>query len=202
MTRAEEVLSYWFGSGDEGASQKRARLWFGGGPEVDREIRERFGADLEAARRGEIDAWAETPRGRLALIIVLDQFSRNAFRGTPDAFAQDKAAQKLTVDGIELGADAEYSPIEKLFFALPLEHAEDLALQERSVRYAETWATHLPPEQKGFADVALREVRSHRDTIARFGRFPMRNEALGRTSTPEEAEYVRQMHNARASTNM
>jgi uncharacterized protein (DUF924 family) len=202
MTRAEEVLSFWFGSRDEGASQKRARLWFGGAPEVDREIRERFGADLEAARRGELDAWADSPRGRLALILLLDQFSRNVYRGTPDAFAQDKAAQKLTVEGIELGADADYSPIEKLFFSLPLEHAEDLALQERSVKYAEGWVAHLPAEQKGFADIALREVRSHRDTIVRFGRFPMRNEALGRASTPEEAEYVRELENARAPTSV
>src|SRR5687767_1165445 len=133
MDGVDEILAYWFG--DTGNPGDRMKVWFGGGPDVDREIRERFGPDLERARRGELDAWAETPRGRLALIILLDQFSRNVYRGTPDAFAQDPAAQKLAVEGLDGGTDEGLSPAERMFFAMPLTHAEDVAMQERAVRH-------------------------------------------------------------------
>jgi len=140
----QEVLSYWFPSGIHDADADTYReqwlRWFAGGPEVEREITGRFGGVLERARRGELDSWAETPRGRLALIIVLDQFSRSVYKGTPLAYAQDPAALRLARAGIEAGMDRDMEVAERLFFTLPLGHAEGPDHQERldlAVRRAE-----------------------------------------------------------------
>jgi uncharacterized protein (DUF924 family) len=195
MERAEEILSFWFGPSldSEEALGQRARIWFRGGPEIDREIRDRFGADLDRARNGELASWADTPRGRLALIILLDQFSRTVYRGTAQAFAQDAAALKLAVEGFDREMDAPLAPYEQMFFNLPLMHSEDLALQERGVRYCETWLKKFPAsQQQGFRQIALAQARLHRDVIARFGRFPTRNEVLERASTPEEKAHIEQ----------
>ncbi len=195
MSSSEDVLSFWFGPAVSDAQSlgERMRFWFRGGPEVDRQIRERFADDLERARRGELAAWAETPRGRLALIVMLDQFSRNLFRGKPEAFAQDAAAQELAVEGLERGLDATLTPHEQMFFALPLTHAEDLALQKRALEHCASWEKSIPPSQKMLADGARGEVVRHHDVIARFGRFPTRNAILGRESTPEELAYLEEV---------
>jgi uncharacterized protein (DUF924 family) len=146
---AEEVLSYWFpediNNADPETRRRQGERWMHGGPEVDREISERFGELLERARGGELDHWADTPRGRLALIIVLDQFSRNIYRGSPLSYSQDAKALRLAVEGIEAGMDRELTPVERNFFWLPLGHSEDRALHERSVRHAEEEVTHAPP---------------------------------------------------------
>ena len=191
-----EVLSWWFPEGDLWDADRetfgrRMGWWFAGGPEVDREIRERFGSVLEQAREGELDHWAETPRGRLALIIVLDQFSRNAYRGSPLAYAQDQKALKLAVEGIEAGMDRELTFGERVFFWMPIAHSEDLALQDMSVRHAEEEAADAPPHLRAEMEFGISQARGARDVIARFGRHPHRNEILGRTSTPEELEYLR-----------
>src|SRR4028119_752577 len=140
----EEVLSYWFPQGINDADlqtlRRQGKRWMAGGPEVDREITERFGEVLEQARRGELDHWADTPRGRLALIIVLDQFSRNVYRGSPLSYSQDEKALKLALEGIDLGMDRELGAMERVFFRLPLVHSEDLALHERGVRPAQEGA--------------------------------------------------------------
>ena len=162
-----------------------------GGPEVDREITERFGETLEQARRGELDHWAQTARGRLALIVVLDQFSRNVYRGSPLSYAQDDKALQLAVEGIERGMDRTLSPPERFFFWLPLGHSEDLALQERSVLHAEEEAAKVPSHRRAGAEFEVSQAKATRDVIARFGRHPHRNEILGRESTPEEIEYLR-----------
>ena len=162
-----------------------------GGPEVDREITERFGELLERARRGELDHWADTPRGRLALTIVLDQFSRNIYRGSPLSYSQDEKALQLALEGIDLGMDRELAAMERNFFWLPLGHSEDLALQERSVRHAEEEAANAPPHLKALYEFGISQAKAARDVIARFGRHPHRNEILGRNSTPEELEYLR-----------
>ena len=194
-TDPEEVLSYWFPEGindaDLEALRREGKRWMQGGPEVDKEITERFGDVLEQARRGELNHWAHTPRGRLALIIVLDQFSRNIYRGSPLSYAQDAKALKLALEGVELGMDRELTPIERRFFWLPLGHSEDLALHERSVRYAEEEAANAPPHQRVMAEFGISQAKAARSVIARFGRHPHRNEILGRTSTPEELEYLR-----------
>jgi uncharacterized protein (DUF924 family) len=162
-----------------------------GRAEVDTEITERFGQVLEQARRGELDHWAHTPRGRLALIVVLDQFSRNIYRGSSLSYVQDPKVLELAVEGIDAGMDRELSPMERIFFWMPLGHSEDLALQERSVRYQEEQAANAPPHRRAIAEFGISQARAVRDVIARFGRHPHRNEILGRTSTPEELEYLR-----------
>ncbi len=195
MSTPEEVLSYWFPEGindaDPETHRRQGQRWMHGGPEVDREITERFGDVLERTRRGEFDHWAETPRGRLALIVVLDQFSRNVYRGSPLSYAQDEKALRLALEGIEVGMDRELSPMERLFFWMPVGHSEDLSLQERSVRYKEEEAANAPPHLRAMAEFGVSQARAARDVIARFGRHPHRNEILGRESTPEELEYLR-----------
>ena len=191
----EEVLSYWFpeelADPDLETLRRYGQRWRYGGPEVDREITERFGELLEQARRGELDHWADTPRGRLALIIVLDQFSRNIYRGSPLSYAQDAKALELALEGIELGMDRQLTPVERNFFWLPLGHSEDLALHERTVRHAEEEAANAPAHLRAMAEFGVSQARAARSVIARFGRHPHRNEILGRTSTPEELEYLR-----------
>ncbi len=193
MSDSEEILTYWFGSAlGEPPGPERMKLWFRGGDDVDREIRERFGADVEQARRGELNTWAETPRGRLALIILLDQFSRNLYRGSPAAYAKDTLTVELAVAGLDNGHYAALSAFEKMFFALPLGHSEDLATQDRALALCEAWLKSLPEALQGMGQGALGHAREHRDVIARFGRFPTRNQALGRTSTPAEDAHVRE----------
>lgn len=191
----EEVLSWWFPEEDIQVDRetfgRRMGWWFGGGPEVDRQITERFGGLLEQARRGELDHWAETPRGRLALIVVLDQFSRNVYRGSALCYAQDPKALKLAVEGIGAGMYRELTFQERVFFWMPIAHSEDLALQDRSVRHAEEEAANAPPYLRAESEFGISQARATRDVIARFGRHPHRNEILGRASTPEELEYLR-----------
>jgi uncharacterized protein (DUF924 family) len=196
VSSPEEVLSYWFPEDDifdtdQETFGRQMQWWFQGGPEVDREISERFGQVLEQARRGELDHWAQTPRGRLALIVVLDQFSRNIYRGSPLSYAQDEKALELAVEGIDLGMDRELSSMERIFFWMPLGHSEVLALQERYVRHQEEGAANAPPQRRAMAEFGISQARAVRDVIACFGRHPHRNEILGRTSTPEELEYLR-----------
>ena len=131
-----------------------------GGPEVDREITERFGDVLERARRGELDHWAATPRGRLALIIVLDQFSRNIYRGSPLSYSQDAKALELALEGIELGMDRELGAMERNFFWLPLGHSEDLAIHGRSVRHAQEEAANAPPHLRKLAEFGVSQAKA------------------------------------------
>jgi uncharacterized protein (DUF924 family) len=190
----EATLEFWFGTyGPDGAiDPTRRKMWFKDGARYDAEIRSRFGELHERASRGVLDEWAATARGRLALIVVLDQFSRHIHRAMAQAFAQDPAAQKLTLAGIDAGIDLELAPVQRSFFYLPLEHAEDRALQARSVeryeRLAAAVADRWLQDYENFLDYA----RRHRDVIERFGRFPHRNSALGRVSTPEEIAFLQQ----------
>ena len=176
----DDVLAYWFAPGPE-----RTARWFRGDAATDADVRGRFASTLESAARGELDGWTATPRGRLALIVVLDQFSRNVHRGTPRAFAQDARALALCLDGLARGDDRALAPDERAFFYLPLEHAEDAAMQARSVACFEALAAEAPGAA-GFLDYA----HEHRDVIARFGRFPHRNATLGRRSTPDEEAFL------------
>ena len=193
----EEILSYWFPPGydaDPETLRQQVVRWFQGGPEVAQEITELFSPVLEQARRGELDWWAETPRGRLALIIVLDQFSRTVYRGTPLAYAQDPAALQLAQSGIAEGMERDLTLDERLFFTLPFAHAEGPDLPERGdwmVRQGEEMVELAPPHLRGIYEHSLSQGKAHREVIARFGRYPHRNEVLGRTSTPEELEYLR-----------
>ncbi len=191
MTNPQEITEFWFGPGDDPyrVDDEISSRWFGGGEEFDEEIRARFADDLERAIRGEYDEWAKTPQGRMALILILDQFSRNLFRGSPRSWSQDLLAQKLTLEGMEKGVDEELRPIERTFFYLPLEHAEDLQLQQMSVDAYSRLAEEAPQDVK-FMDVTLDFAVRHLEIIERFGRFPHRNEVIRRPTTPEEARFL------------
>jgi uncharacterized protein (DUF924 family) len=190
----EEVLAYWFPVEDlltAGAEtlQRQMRWWMRGGPEVDREIVERFGGVLDQARRGELDHWAETPRGRLALIVVLDQFSRNAYRGSPLSYAQDEKALELAVEGIEAGMDRELRPMERDFFWMPIVHSEDLSLHQQHVGYVQGLAGEVPSHLRSFYEFRLSQARAGVELMERFGRYPHRNEVHARRAeVPEDRD--------------
>jgi uncharacterized protein (DUF924 family) len=192
VTEADALLAWWFGTATPGAEVPAGRnaFWFGGTAETDAACRARWGALLERACAGELDGWAATPRGRLALVILLDQLSRNVFRGTPRAFAQDATARALVEDAIAKGDDEPLAPIERVFLYLPLQHAEDVAAQEDAVCRYRRLAGSVPPDVREEYENYLRHAEQHRDWIARFGRFPQRNAALGRASTPEERSFL------------
>jgi uncharacterized protein (DUF924 family) len=189
-----QILAFWF---PEDPNRANA-MWWGKDPALDAEIRQAHGATLAAARAGELDAWAETAKGRLALIIVLDQLSRNIHRGDPETYAADPKAKALTLEGLERGHDRELLPARRLFFYLPLEHSEELADQERSVALFRALASEVAAEP-GVSEARIEQFRTyldfavrHLEIIARFGRFPHRNALLGRTSSPEELAFLEQ----------
>jgi uncharacterized protein (DUF924 family) len=198
MERANEVLEFWFGRGPWDAARlaERSRFWFGAGDSAeviaarDALIRSELEPMLERASRGEFAAWAASPKRRLALIILFDQVPRNAYRGTAAAFAFDREALSLSVGGMQLAADAALDPAERLFFYLPLEHAESMEAQDAAVAAFERLLTEAPAEFKEFCEGTLAYARQHREVIARFGRFPYRNAVLGRQSTAAELEWL------------
>jgi uncharacterized protein (DUF924 family) len=197
MDEARQLRAYWFGKLPLGPAQLAERMsgWFGGGPpevqrERDKEICERFGALLERAVRGELDGWADGPRRRLSLILLLDQVSRNVHRGSALAFAGDEKALALTLTGMQAGADAALDPVERMFFYMPLQHAESLEAQDESVAAFRRLLAEAPDELRETLEGSLRYAELHRDLIRRFGRFPHRNRVLARASTPEEQAYL------------
>jgi uncharacterized protein (DUF924 family) len=190
----ETVLSYWFGSGRDDASiiAERGELWFRKDPAVDADIRERFGCWVERAARGELERWGEHARGRLALIVLLDQFTRNIHRDTAEAFEHDQRALAHSLEGQSRRQDEELRAVERVFFYLPMEHAESLPVQDESVRRFEALRAAVGADLAEPFDSFLDYARQHRDVILRFGRFPHRNAALGRDSTPAEQDYLTQ----------
>jgi uncharacterized protein (DUF924 family) len=185
-------LCYWFSPRPttEAEVEARKQFWFYGGNAVDREIRERFSGLVERACKGELDAWTATPRGTLALIILLDQFTRNVYRGLPEAFAHDPIALELARTGFDSGRFEELDAIERMFAALPFRHAEDVEAQKRAVALAVQDALGATPLFKDFLIYSVDWARKHLDVIVRFGRFPHRNAVLKRESTPEELRYI------------
>ncbi|MFN7143959.1 MAG: DUF924 family protein [Myxococcota bacterium] len=186
-----DVLTFWLGTDDlraEPPAAAQAR-WFAGGDALDAAIAARFGAVLDAPERAE--AWAIDPAGTLAAVIVLDQLPRNAFRGTARAFATDARALRLATDGIARGFDAATGIHQRAFLYLPFQHAEDIAAQERSVAlYEALVADAVGTPGESLARGYLAYAEAHRDIVARFGRFPGRNPALGRPDTAEEAAWL------------
>lgn len=186
------VLAYWFGSaGDDGAvAARQAHLWWGRDPADDAEIRRRYAPLVAAAGRGDLEAWKASAQGRLALILLMDQFSRSIHRDRPEAFALDNLAQEVCRAGLAVGADRALRAIERVFFYLPLEHAESLALQDESVVRFRTLRETAAPAASAVFDDYLQYALRHRDVIARFGRFPHRNRILGRASTAAELAFL------------
>lgn len=202
MERANEVLEFWFGPSSTGQRPhdaarlaERSTFWFGGdGAEAaaarDALIQARLEPLLERAARGELASWASSPKRRLALILLFDQVPRNCYRGTAAAFAFDREALALSIEGLQLAADAALDPLERIFFYLPLEHAESMEAQDACVAAMERLVTESPAELRAFCENTLRYAKAHRDTIQKFGRFPHRNHALGRASAEAEREWL------------
>jgi uncharacterized protein (DUF924 family) len=185
--RAGDVLDFWFAPpGDPDHGRTRA-VWFEKDDAFDARIRERFGPLIEAALTGALDAWDATVEGALARIVVLDQFTRNAFRGTPRSFAGDPRALRAARSLVAKAADRALPGVRRQFVYLPFEHAEDLAMQEESMRLFRGLAADQPA-LTGLVTWAER----HRAIVARFGRFPHRNAILGRRSTPDEEAFLRE----------
>lgn len=191
----EEILQYWFGDLEEGlASPDRNRLWWAGGADSDRVVASLFGRQVREALDGKLDHWAVHPRGRLALIILLDQFTRMIFRGEAEAFSGDTKALALCEAGLRLQHDQVLELIERTFFYMPLEHAESLEAQDRSVASFAALLADASTEQRQQLQGSLDFAHQHRDLIVRFGRFPHRNRALRRSSTPEELALLNSAH--------
>ena len=191
-TTPKDVTTFWFRDATRSpeALERRGAVWFGAEPAFDRECATRFAASLEDAARGALDDWSGTPRGRLALVILLDQMPRNIHRGSPAAFAHDAQAAAHCVAGIESGQDRSLHPVERVFLYMPLQHAEDPGLQRRSVERFESLAAEVDDAWRARFVENAHYARLHRDIVERFGRFPHRNRVLGRESTEEELSYL------------
>ena len=200
MDHARTLLDFWFGPRPYSAAglQQRMRFWFGGEEpqEIidarDRDIEQRFGPWITRALGGEFDSWADSPRRRLALILLLDQLPRNVHRGTAAAFSGDERAERLAMDGLEQAADAALDPVERIFFYMPLQHSESAPIQDVSVNAFRRLQEESPHTLRALFASTLDYAQLHRDIVQRFGRFPHRNAALGRASTPEEIDWLRE----------
>jgi len=183
---AEAVVDFWFGSPGSAEHGSARKAWFAKDAAFDADIRERFGTLIEQALRGELDDWGGAPRSAIAQVLVLDQFTRNAFRDTPRAFAGDTLALATATAAIDAGEDRALDRYERWFLYMPFEHAEDRAVQERSLALfgGLTAETGVPGN--------LEWAQKHAAIVRRFGRFPHRNEILGRASTPEELAFLRE----------
>jgi uncharacterized protein (DUF924 family) len=208
MDDALRVREFWFGKSLTGslpgqgemasralALSRRAGLWFADNPKLtaqqDELIRSAFQGLVERASRGELAGWADSPRRRLSLIILLDQFPRHIYRGTPKAFAYDPEALALTLSGMQSAADGALNIIERLFFYMPLQHAESTEVQDESVVCYRRLVTESPPELRSTFESSLQSAEQHRALIRQFGRFPHRNQLLGRDNTADEEEYLK-----------
>ena len=198
MDEARQVRDFWFGKLPLTAEAlpERMSLWFPGGesPEdfkgLDNMIRTRFGPMVLRATRGDLASWADSPRRCLSLIILLDQFPRNMFRGTARAFATDDQALAVTLSGMQSAADGALDVVERIFFYMPLQHAEVREVQDESVAAYRRLLTEAPQEIRGIFEQSLQSAEHHRELIEKFGRFPHRNRALARANTPEEEAWL------------
>lgn len=183
------IHAFWFGelTATGLCASDRHALWFGTDAATDAQCREQFGAALAQALDGQLQDWVQTDRGLVALVVLLDQFSRNIHRGSAQAFAGDPMALQLAQDTIASGRDQRLPAIHRVFLYLPLEHCENLSVQDHCVALFEALAAENEhPQFAGFTRYAI----AHREVIARFGRFPHRNAALGRTSSADERAWL------------
>jgi uncharacterized protein (DUF924 family) len=190
LSQPREVLDFWFG-----ATHEPRKAWFQKNEAMDAEIARRFGIEVEQALDGALGDWAHSGDGRLALVLLLDQFTRNIFRATPRAFAGDARALCLVQQMVTAGEELALPPLRRAFVYLPFMHAEDVALQERSVVLHADLAADAQPLGEPFASTATSSLdfaKRHHDVILRFGRFPHRNEILARTSTAQELAFLAQ----------
>ncbi|BAZ47582.1 hypothetical protein NIES4103_01830 [Nostoc sp. NIES-4103] len=186
MTQAQTILGFWFGHPQEIDYGKPKPYWFKKTPEFDDQLRDLFLEDYQKAAAGYLDDWIDSPESCLALILLLDQFPRNMFRGTPEAFATDWEALSAAQHAVAQGYDQQLLPVQRWFIYLPFEHSENLDHQRQCIKLFQQLSND--PDSVGVIDYAYR----HMEIIERFGRFPHRNSILGRTSTPEEKEFLQQ----------
>ena len=192
QARIDAIIAFWFQEKELTAPQIDGRMdvWFGEDAVFDQQIQSEFSGDVEEASDGTLDHWAHTPRGRLALILLLDQFRRNIYRGTAEAYAEDKRALKLCVEGAMEKKDKGLSPIQRAFFYMPLQHAESRKVQAKSVAIFTRLAEAVSPTYVETFMTIAQFAELHRDIVEQFGRFPHRNVVLKRSNTPEEEEYL------------
>lgn len=198
MNHSRQVLDFWFGPKPFTPARLSERMgfWFGGTvsrdmlEEKDSAIRERFQKLMEDAVAGKLDSWADSPRQRLALIILLDQIPRHVYRGKAPAYASDERAAALALHGMRIAADATLAPVERIFFYMPLQHAESLELQEESVAATRRLVAEAPAGLEPHFEKVLQFAVMHHDIIKEYGRFPHRNLALNRKSTRAEMLYL------------
>ena len=190
--RVEEILSFWFMEMTLSAPQIDGRMdiWFGEDPVFDEEIAKEFSDDIDKASDGKLDHWAHEPKGRLALILLLDQFRRNIFRNTSEAFEKDPAALKLCVEGAMEKKDKGLTPIHKAFFYMPLQHSESRKVQAKSREIYQRLTDAVSPTYKETFETIAQFADLHADIVERFGRFPHRNKLLNRENSPEEEEFL------------
>ncbi len=191
-SRIAEVLEFWFADTreDPALAGQRMAFWFQSSDERDAEIKDRFGALVSEARSAALPEWHKSPDAQLALIIVLDQFPRNMYRGRPEAFESDEDALAVCMQGIAVGDDRRLGPVERIFYYMPLQHAESLEAQENAVRQFDALAETVAPELRDIFARCADYARQHHDIVAEFGRFPHRNSILGRDPTPAEKAYL------------
>ena len=190
--RIDAVLSFWFREQELSAPQidHRMDIWFGEDEVFDLECKKDFSADVEKATAGKLNHWAHEPRGRLALILLLDQFRRNIYRNTAEAFAMDKAALKLCVEGAMEKKDKGLTPIQRAFFYMPLQHAESRKVQVKGVELYKRLVDAVSPTYRETFETIAQFAELHHDIVQQFGRFPHRNKLMNRENTPEENEYL------------
>ncbi|GAA3932973.1 DUF924 family protein [Litoribacillus peritrichatus] len=192
MSPMKQVINYWFGTLDEDgfAHQEEKQKWWSASDEIDLEISHKFGDLVKQALNHQLKDWRESTTGKLASIILLDQFTRNIYRGTEQAFSGDNKALKICKMGLSSGEDLDLTAEQQVFFYMPLEHSEDLEDQELCIRLLEGLKKRSPHHKEETIDGYIRFAKHHRDIIAEFGRFPHRNKVLQRKNTPEEERYL------------
>lgn len=193
--RQDEILDFWLGRIEETLipTENRARIWFGEDEALDRLITEKFNHDLMLAESGQYSEWTTSPRGQLALIIILDQFSRHIYRGSPKAFAYDQQALAICLDGLNKNSDHKLSLIERVFYYFPLLHSEDIAMQELSVKSYRMLFELSLNETRVIFDSFLKFAQHHLSVVRQFGRFPQRNQVLRRHVTVEEQTFLNEL---------
>ncbi len=191
--RIHELLNFWFGDLGHAdlPTSDRTNLWFGENEALKSSLLESFKKDYEKATQGELNNWAETPRGRLALIILLDQFSRSLHRNSPEAFAHDNMARELCIQGLREKVDQSLTLIERVFFYMPLVHSEDVQSQEQSIQLFQALVSLSMTETTQVYQLFLAYAYAHFRVIKEFGRFPQRNKILGRESTDAELAFLK-----------
>jgi len=191
---SDAIIHYWLGSSDSKPAvfATQQKLWYYSKAETDNYILTAFESDLASAENGELTHWRNTPEGSLALVILLDQFSRNLYRGTPAVYANDVQAQDVVVSLLGKDGHLGFNIPARIIFYHPLHHAENLKLQEKAISLFEEMLESASDEWRKSIAGNLTSIKNHSDIIRKFGRFPHRNNILGRQSTQEECQYLQQ----------